>query len=260
MISFVITCYNLGEYLEQCVDSIFNIKGKNEVILVNDGSTDDFTLEAIRHTKKRYPELIIVNQFNAGVGAARNVGAKLATKDWILFVDADNYLAQDIYETFESCLKNSDKFDVLYGNAQFFGLKNEIWPQKKFDPLELIRNNYIDTCSFVKKSTFDEVGGFDENREISGFEDWDFWLRIHRSNGRFVFVDKIIFHYRCREHSLLSSNYHRKKSIEEIIFSKKELLLFRHIRKLEFTLDEIKRKKDRYSVRLVKRVFRLKSK
>ncbi len=91
-ISVIIPLYNQKEYISETIDSLLTQSYKNiEIIVVNDGSTDDPFIEL-----DKYKELIyLVNQENKGLSAARNSGIKVATGDYIQFLDADDFLHPD---------------------------------------------------------------------------------------------------------------------------------------------------------------------
>lgn len=97
-ISIIVPVYNASLYLRKCIDSILFQSFKSyELILVNDGSTDD-SLEILLEYKKKNSSIKLVDGKNEGVSAARNKGLDMAVGDWITFVDADDYLLPDALE------------------------------------------------------------------------------------------------------------------------------------------------------------------
>lgn len=102
-ISVVIPAYNVEAYMAKCLDTVLGQTHKNlEVIVVNDGATDR-TGEIIAQYASD-PRLICINQQNAGVTAARNAGIEIATGDYITFVDSDDSLELDMYQSLYSAL------------------------------------------------------------------------------------------------------------------------------------------------------------
>lgn len=96
MISFIIPVYNGEKYIERSVCSIINsTSGTYEIIIVDDGSTDN-TLEIIKKLKEEYNSIRFISQKNAGVSSARESGIKSAHGEWIVFVDADDYVISDV--------------------------------------------------------------------------------------------------------------------------------------------------------------------
>lgn len=91
-VSFVVAIYNVGKYLEKCIESLIKQEMKEvEIILVNDGSKDD-CLEICNTYAKRDSRITVIDQKNQGAGAARNSGLHAARGEWIFFVDGDDYV------------------------------------------------------------------------------------------------------------------------------------------------------------------------
>ena len=96
-ISIIIPVYNVRNYLEQCVQSILRqsgMKDRYEILLIDDGSTDG-SGQLCDDFKIRYPVIRVIHQKNAGLGAARNTGIKNAAGDFLLFVDADDFICRN---------------------------------------------------------------------------------------------------------------------------------------------------------------------
>ena len=95
--SVIIPCYNAEKYIVNCLDSICNNDYKDyEVILINDGSTDD-THEIIMNYISRYENFIYIKQDNKGVSAARNIGLEVVKGDYVTFVDADDTVSKNYF-------------------------------------------------------------------------------------------------------------------------------------------------------------------
>mgnify|MGYP003468868641 CR=1 FL=1 len=92
-VSVIIPVYNGEKYLKEAIDSALNQTYDNiEIIVVNDGSTDD-SLSICEYYKQRYPLTIVVNKENGGLSDARNVGTAVAHGDYIFYLDSDDWLA-----------------------------------------------------------------------------------------------------------------------------------------------------------------------
>ncbi len=115
-LSIIIPIYNVEQYLAQCLDSVFtqNLDGI-EVICINDGSTDGSKL-ILKNYKEKFPSLIVIEQKNGGLAKARNIGFKIATGEYIYFLDSDDYLFQGTIQIIlEFAISN--KLDVGLFNA-----------------------------------------------------------------------------------------------------------------------------------------------
>jgi glycosyltransferase involved in cell wall biosynthesis len=212
-VSIIIPCFNQGDYLEEALQSIFQCGDKNsfEVIIVNDGSTDSATITKLNQlAAKGYN---IINQANKGLGAARNAGIKAASGKYILPLDSDNKIRPEYISEGIRLLDEDSALDVVYGNAEYFGEKSGIWESSEFNLQHLMIENYIDACAVFRKSTWERVGGYDENMPIMGYEDWDLWLRIAFQNGKFRYVDKVLFDYRYSAQSMINSLNKDKLSV-----------------------------------------------
>ncbi len=110
-ISVIIPIYNTEKYLKKCLDSVKNQTYKNfEVIMVDDGSTDN-SADICKEYEKNDSRFKYFYKENGGEGSARNYGIKKAGNDYIAFIDSDDYVALDYFETFEKYL--SDNYDIV---------------------------------------------------------------------------------------------------------------------------------------------------
>lgn len=106
LVSIVIPCYNAEKYLDECIESICNQTYKNlEIILLNDGSKDS-SKEILDKWAKKDKRIRAIHKENSGVSSTRNMGIDLATGDYIMFIDSDDYIKP---ETIEFFIKNSNK-------------------------------------------------------------------------------------------------------------------------------------------------------
>ena len=122
-LSIIIPCYNVAEYLPVTLDSILSRQNFSslEIILIDDGSTDN-TLNVIRRYKEEYDDIIRYFSIgNSGVSFARNLGLKQATGEYILFIDGDDMLFDDILPLWmENIYRN--RLDV-----SFVGYEERYW-------------------------------------------------------------------------------------------------------------------------------------
>lgn len=108
LVSVIVPIYNADKFISRCVDSITKQTYYNlEIILVDDGSTDHSYAECQRlaHDEKR---IVVINQPNAGVVTARNVGIERSHGDYLMFVDADDWIEPDMVETLVNRIDDAD--------------------------------------------------------------------------------------------------------------------------------------------------------
>ncbi len=115
-ISIIVPVYNVEKYLNECLDSLLNQTFKNfEVIIVNDGSSDDSFLICKQYADKDN-RFILINQQNKGLSGARNTGINNAKAEYILFLDSDDYLYNNSLEKLIEIINKDEQIDVLIFN------------------------------------------------------------------------------------------------------------------------------------------------
>ena len=221
--SIVIPCFNHGSYLP---DTLFNLEPQNtfyEVIIVNDGSTDSETLKILEtYGTQNYK---IINQENKGLAAARNTGISYAMGEFIMLLDADNIVELDFLKKAVTVFESDLSVDVVYSDAEYFGTKTGKWIVGEFNLQRLMITNFIDACAMVRKSVFDQLGGYDTKmKEIkSGLEDWEMWLRIAFSGKQFRYLQQIGFRYRVSPDSMIvgiRNNYEIRNKLTDYLHKK----------------------------------------
>lgn len=197
--------------MQQAIESLHTYRGKYsyEIIVVDDGSTNETTLNLLEDLKKN--NVTVLYQENKGPAAARNMGVKKSDSEFILFLDSDNKIAPDYIDEGVNRLKANTKACAVYGNPNFFGeTGSRNFESIPFDIKRLLLNNYIDTCSVVRKQAWEDAGGMDEARELIGYEDWEFWINLHKSGWEFIHINKTMFYYRIRKESLIAQSSEEK--------------------------------------------------
>ena len=185
MISIVIPLYNKGERVKLAIDSALHqdYDGEWEIIVVDDGSTDD-SAEYVKAYKD--DKVVYIYQPNAGVSAARNRGIAESKGEWIVFLDADDQLLPCALSTFDLMLHKYPKCRFLVGSS--------IWRRKggivsQGSDTGIIHNSIVPHFSLFRKrfyaaprnmcihrSLLDQQGGFDVR--MSFYEDTEFVYRI----------------------------------------------------------------------------------
>lgn len=207
-LSVIIPCYNYGRFIQEALSSVLSnqdLMDRIEIIVVDDGSTDDETIQFLNGYS--HPHVRLIRQSNMGLAHARNNGIHSSTSDYLLFLDADNRIERNFLTDFFSLLNEKRSFDVLYGNALYFGDVNQVYKPGRFNVIKLLLNNYIDACMIVKKSCFTELGNYDTHMPAMGWEDWDLNIRLAIANKVAIYNDKIYFHYRFHHKSMINSNH-----------------------------------------------------
>lgn len=160
-----------------------------------------------------------------GLASARNTGILHARGEYIMLLDADNYVHLDFIEKSVELFESEPKAAVVYSDAEYFGHKQGRWTVGEFNLQRLMISNYIDACAMVRKSVFEQLGGYDTKmKEIkSGWEDWDMWLRIAFSGKQFYYLPQIGFRYRVNPESMISeikNNYAIRNNLSVYLHNK----------------------------------------
>lgn len=207
-VSVIIPAYNVAPFIAETVESLFAQTYQDfEAILINDGSTDD-TETRIAPYRDR---LVYIRQPNRGVMAARNAGLKVARGRYIALLDSDDLLLPNFLEVLVGMLDSDQTLSVAYPNARYFGwpkhdgkLHQDVFPVSEpvtFDRV-LRRECYIFGLLVFRRELLETVGGYDENLEGQGAEDFELWLRMLQHGCRFKFTREVLALYRWRQDSL----------------------------------------------------------
>lgn len=206
LVSIIIPCYNTGIFLQEAIESVVDSGFiQYEIVVVNDGSEDKETLEIL--SSINFLKMKVIHQENRGLGAARNIGVKHSSGEILFFLDSDNRVRKGYFEKALDNFSRDPSIGVVYAKPVFFGDSEEVrFHVRPFNFNALLAGNYIDACAFVRRSTFNEVGGFDEDRRLKISEDWDLWVRIGLTNWKFHLIDELLFDYRIRRDSMIGSS------------------------------------------------------
>ena len=229
LISIIIPVFNHAHTIERCLQSIAEQAYRPfEVIIVNDGSTDNFSdrdlLSPFRGETERGVSQIalkILHQPNQGAPAARNSGFAEATGEYVIFWDADTVGKPQMLGRLVKALERNPQASYAYSQFKF-GWKK--FTCQEFNAEDLKKNNYIDTTSLIRREALNTPstvlplnGGGNERyrvvssalspvrgeieRGVSGpfdeslarFQDWDLWLTLLEQNKTGTFVPEVLY-------------------------------------------------------------------
>lgn len=193
-VSVVIPAYNYARYLTEAITSVLAQTFTTlELIVVDDGSTDDTTDLCARYTDPRFR---YVRQDNAGLSAARNTGIRHARHSYVAFLDADDRwdprfleavadqfsrLGSEFAAVATACSRMDGEGKLLAPPRQNFLLQGELTTATF-----CLRNRPLSSSVVVRRSVFDECGGFDTSLRSS--EDRDMWIRLTARGHRFFYL------------------------------------------------------------------------
>ncbi len=181
LISVVVPVFNRSGALRRTLESICaQTYQPIEVIVVNDGSTED-----IKSVAQDFAATHYITQENQGAPTARNVAFSRTTGEYVLFCDADLVLNSRMFEKLHTALVANPKASYSYGG---FKLGWKTFSPQPFDLEKLKQNNYIHTSALIRAKDF---CGFDP--ELKRFQDWDVWLSMAEQSKYGVMVPEILF-------------------------------------------------------------------
>jgi len=220
-VSVVITCYNYGQYVESALQSVFSQTFQDfEIILINDGSTDDS--EEKIHPFLSDPRLKYIKQNNSGQANAKNRGIKQAKGQFIAFLDADDLWEKTKLEK-QLPLFSHDKIGVVYSRAKYINkdgmplhttIKGKyLQPRSGNVTNFLFFDNFIPfSSSIIRRQCLKTFNGFNESLEMG--IDWNLWLKISTQYA-FKFINEPLLIYRVGHPGQMSKKAEKRHSCSD---------------------------------------------
>jgi glycosyltransferase involved in cell wall biosynthesis len=202
-VSVIIPCYNMGPYVHEALKSaLVQTLQQIEVIIVNDGSTDEFTrllLDLLDH-----PKVQIIHQDNNGLSAARNAGIRQARGRYICCLDADDRLRPPFLERAFAILEEQDDVGFVTSYYQTFDDSHDLFQYNHCNLPEMLVKNQVMVSALFRREAWERIGGYCET--LSGLQDWDFWIGILELGYRGMMIPDVLFEYRVRPDSMLATS------------------------------------------------------
>lgn len=215
-VSIIVPIYNTEIYLNECLLSLINQTYRSiEIVCINDGSTDS-SENIIKKFMVLDNRIVMINQENKGLSAARNAGIKIATGEYVMFCDSDDFFQLDAVELCVKKLVAHSCIDGVLFNARMFSMTGTI--------MRGIEGEAYDTVPLVidcDKSSF--LGGFGNVcfgcfslsiiksgnlifREGYIYEDWDFVARFSMLARKIYWLNHMLYNYRWAQSGTLCDN------------------------------------------------------
>lgn len=209
-ISIIIPVYNVAQYLRQCLDSVLSQSYNNiEIIIVNDGSTDD-SLSICEEYLQKDERILLLNKANGGLSDARNFGLPKATGDYIWFVDSDDWIVANAIEILVANLSKM-RCEVLG-----FSFINYFEDTHKFSDIAYSQSIGVTTGNdYILKSTFFFPSAWSHIYSRAFLEKHQLTFKVNQLHeddyfnfgcfGRITSIAKIedgLYYYRRRENSI----------------------------------------------------------
>lgn len=234
LISIIVPVYNVEEYLNRCIESIICQTYNNlEIILVDDGSPDNCPAMCDKWTEKD-KRIKVIHKENDGVGMARNSAIDIASGEYIMFVDSDDYIALDAVEALYERLisdksdfaigKHIDVYDDGIENGGFCSWMQDAVMDKKevLSHFDVVKYFPIISCSkLFKKSIFDDI----RYPKLSCGEDMWLFSDILDKCNKISVVNKDVYFYYQRDNSAVHSK-NEKAKLDTVVATIKLMMYF----------------------------------
>jgi glycosyltransferase involved in cell wall biosynthesis len=228
LLSVIISYYNLGAYLDEAVESVLNATYKNiELIIVNDGSSDQLSIEKLEKYRD-HKKIRVIDKANTGLADTRNVAAGMAKGSFMTFLDADDTVASSYYEKAIKILAHYENIHFVGAWTQYFGNSKAIWPTFNPEPPLILTHNLINSSSLVYKTKAFLACGKNDPAFKIGLEDYESIISMKAAGLNGVAIPETLFNYRIRPHSMIKNSnaavradYHSKMVLKHRSFFSK---------------------------------------
>lgn len=219
LISVIVPVYNVEQYLPKCIDSILAQTYENlEIILVEDGTRDSSGLICDEYAKKD-SRIRVIHKENGGLSSARNAGMEIARGEYFGFVDSDDWIEPEMYETLLAYSQKHDADVVCCGRYDVDGATGEktvgLCPAKEecIAPMEMLGRVFIwDNCDSAAWDKLYRRHIFAETRYPLGVysEDVACFYKLMEAANRVALCPKPFYNYLHRPNSITTSKLSEK--------------------------------------------------
>lgn len=220
LISVIVPVYNVESYLEKCINSILKSTYKNlEIILVDDGSTDNSGNICDKY-KNIDSRISVIHQQNGGLSSARNRGIDVATGEYVLFIDSDDFIEERMIEHLARAAKENN-VQVIAGGMKKISMSGKILhtflPRNKYynDKKEILDDFFINgNISIVAWGKLYKAEIFENNiRFMAGKNNEDniFLMDLLEYVTTYVCIEYAEYNYLVRKESIINQEFNEKK-------------------------------------------------
>ncbi len=207
LVTVTVSLFNYEKHVPACLDSVAaQTLGPIELIVVDDCSTDGSPRVVTYWLEENGPRFtryrLLRHPQNRGLARARNTAFAHAAAPFVFVLDADNILYPPCLERLYTALQGSDA-SFAYCYLETFGEQAGLGNVKPWNPSWFAENNQIDAMVLLRKSVWEQVGGYSTDMPVMGWEDFDMWFKVARIRGWGIHVQEILTRYRVHSTSML---------------------------------------------------------
>ena len=194
-VSVIIPCYNHGKYIQETIDSILASTYKNiEIVIVNDGSTDEYTNQLLDELPTKFPQIKVITTENQGTAGACKVAVENSTGDFILPMGSDDKIHPDYIEKATYLLSTNPSLGIVYCKAEYFDAKTGPWELPEFSLKQMKEGNCIFCAALYRKQDYKKTEGY--HTDMRNWEDYDLWLSLLELGLEVYQIPEVYFYYR----------------------------------------------------------------
>jgi glycosyltransferase involved in cell wall biosynthesis len=224
-VSVVIPCYDLGEFLTEAVDSVLaQTRPADELIVVDDGSTDPLTLDVLNDLRGRGVRAYRTE--NRGAPSARNYGIERSRGEFVLCLDADDVLMPRFLEATVPALEHAPEAGIAATQVEFFGKADGTWRPPPVCVTTMLWRNCLPSASLFRRRCWEEAGGY--TPDLEACQDWSLWLSFIERGWKWVVVDEALYRYRRRDGSISDTRESERPRIVTGMMRRHERLFAEH--------------------------------
>jgi glycosyltransferase involved in cell wall biosynthesis len=222
LVTTIIPVFNRPRFLREAVDSVLVQRGcELQVVIVDDGSTDDTSSVAAELAATYLGVVEVVSQANAGPGAARQAGLETARGDFVQFLDSDDLLLPDKFATQIAALAASPEAGIAYGKTytRVTGTRQPAAAQRSAEvhtaifPALLAGRIWETSTPLYRREALPRIGPWPRRRQM---EDWEFDAQAAAAGIRLVHCDSWVAEYRVHgEHRLAHAWLHDTNAMRD---------------------------------------------
>ena len=243
-IEAVITSYNQGPMILEAVQSLCNqTLIPEKIIIVDDGSTDEYSLNILNEIEKNTDLLIPVvihYQENGGVSSARNAGIKKSQASMLLILDGDDKLEPTYIEYVSNLLCDNPSMVAASSWMHTFGVLDAVVRPTGGNIVPFLSHNCCPATHILRREVYEQCGGYDESMR-SGFEDWDFFLSMLETapEANIGMVEKPLINYRTAPASANVKSMNKRLELMRYITKKHINSYYSHISDVLLDIEAI---------------------
>ena len=207
-VSVVVSLYNYADLVVETLDSIVASEGVQiEIVVVEDHATDN-SRQVVQQYLADHPNvamLLITQDANEGLAAARNTGFARSRAPKVMVIDADNLIYPTCLRKLADALEAHPEAAATYAILEDFGAQRNVRSALAWDPARICAANYIDAQALFRRDAWLSLGGYRaDDDHVFGWEDWDLWLRMIQANMHALLVPQILGRYRVQASSMIA--------------------------------------------------------